>query len=120
MGKRRISSLLGTSGSGKTVILNSLLGIFKKYKGKITVDSIKRKPPKYPKSNRIIGYYTQMEFALQDISVYNSLKDSCIVMGVKNNKVNEKVKYWMQFSMFENIIRKRLRIFHEKWKIEWI
>ncbi|WP_342275111.1 ABC transporter ATP-binding protein [Spiroplasma endosymbiont of Cantharis lateralis] len=97
IGKGRISGLLGTSGSGKTVLLNSLLGIIKKYKGKITIDNIKRKSPKYHKSNRVIGYYTQMDFALHDISAYNFLKDSCMIMGVKNNKVNEKVKYWMQY-----------------------
>ncbi|WP_339030772.1 ATP-binding cassette domain-containing protein [Spiroplasma endosymbiont of Cantharis nigra] len=97
IGKGRISGLLGTSGGGKTVLLNSLLGIIKKYKVKITVDNIKRKSPKYHKSNRVIGYYTQMDFALHYISAYNFLKDSCMIMGVKKNKVNEKVKYWMKY-----------------------
>ncbi|WP_342259161.1 ABC transporter ATP-binding protein [Spiroplasma endosymbiont of Dioctria linearis] len=95
--KGKICGLLGTSGSGKTVILNSLLGIIKKYKGSILIDKLKRKSRKYHKSNRRIGYYTQMDFALHDISAYNFLKDSCMIMGVKKKKIKEKVKYWMQY-----------------------
>ncbi len=107
----KIVGLLGTSGSGKTVILNALLGIIKKYKGKITINNIKRKSRSYHKANRMIGYYTQMDFALHDISAYNFLKDSCLIMGVKKSKIKEKVKYWMEYFDVWNHRNKKVKDF---------
>ncbi|WP_339033428.1 ABC transporter ATP-binding protein [Spiroplasma endosymbiont of Cantharis rufa] len=95
--KGKIVGLLGSSGSGKTVILNALLGIIKKYKGKIVVNNWNRKSHSYEKANRVIGYYTQMDFTLHDISAYNFLKDSCMIMGINNNKIKPRVQYWMKF-----------------------
>ncbi len=60
--KSKITAILGSSGSGKTVILNSLLGIIKKYKGKITTNNINRKSHSDHKLNCVIVYYTQMDF----------------------------------------------------------
>ncbi len=95
--KGKIVGLLGSSGSGKTVILNALLGIIKKYRGKIVVNNWDRKSHSYQKANRVIGYYTQMDFTLHDISAYNFLKDSCMIMGIKNDKINQRVEYWMKY-----------------------
>ncbi len=105
--KSKITAILGSSGSGKTVILNSLLGIIKKYKGKIIINNINRKSHSYHKSNRVIGYYTQMDFSLHDISAFNFLKDTGLVMGIKKSKINKKVKYWIGSILIFEIIGKK-------------
>ncbi|AHI52986.1 ABC transporter ATP-binding protein [Spiroplasma culicicola] len=93
----RIIGLLGSSGSGKTVILNSLTGIIKKFKGSIEINKINRKSQNYYKSNREIGYYTQMDFSLYDISAYKFLIDICMIFGIKKTEIAKTVEKWMVF-----------------------
>ncbi len=92
-----ITALLGGSGSGKTVVLNALTGIIKKYKGEILIEKINRKNRKSYLINKSIGYYTQMDFSLYDISAYNFLYDSCKIFGLAKNKIKEKIEYWLTF-----------------------
>ncbi|WP_342259092.1 ABC transporter ATP-binding protein [Spiroplasma endosymbiont of Dioctria linearis] len=95
--KARITALLGSSGSGKTVILNSLLGIIKDFKGKIEIESSSRKSEKYYLVNKKIGYYTQMDFSLYVVSSYKFLLDICIMMGIEKKESIKKIEYWMKY-----------------------
>ncbi len=95
--KQRITALLGSSGSGKTVILNSLLGIIKDFKGNIEIDNISRKAWKYYLVNLKIGYYTQMDFSLYTVSAYKFLLDICIMMGLAKKESKEKIEHWMKY-----------------------
>ncbi len=93
----RITALLGSSGSGKTVIINSLLGIIKEFKGDIQIENISRKKRYYYLANKKIGYYTQMDFSLYIVSAYKFLLDICIMMGLKKDKARERIEYWMKY-----------------------
>ncbi|ALD66553.1 ATP-binding cassette domain-containing protein [Spiroplasma cantharicola] len=95
--KARITALLGSSGSGKTVILNSLLGMIKNFNGKILVEGINRKSLKYFKVNKKIGYYTQMDFSLYNVSAYKFLLDISIMMGLNKKNVRMKIENWMKY-----------------------
>ncbi|ALD66561.1 ATP-binding cassette domain-containing protein [Spiroplasma cantharicola] len=95
--KARITALLGSSGSGKTVILNSLLGIIKNFKGNIEIEDSLRRSEKYYLVNKKIGYYTQMDFSLYVVSAYKFLLDICIMMGINKKEAVTKVEYWMKF-----------------------
>ncbi|WP_339033471.1 ATP-binding cassette domain-containing protein [Spiroplasma endosymbiont of Cantharis rufa] len=95
--KARITALLGSSGSGKTVILNSLLGIIKEFKGNIEIENISRKAGKYYLENKNIGYYTQMDFSLYVVSAYKFLLDICIMMGISKKESIIKIEYWMKY-----------------------
>ncbi|WP_339030780.1 hypothetical protein [Spiroplasma endosymbiont of Cantharis nigra] len=49
-----------------------------------------------------------MDFSLYDISAFNFLKDTELVMGIKKSKINKKVKYCMQyFDIWDNKKKKR-------------
>ncbi|WP_342259059.1 ABC transporter ATP-binding protein [Spiroplasma endosymbiont of Dioctria linearis] len=95
--KGRITALLGSSGSGKTVIINSLLGIIKEFKGDIKIENISRKKGKYFLVNSKIGYYTQMDFSLYVVSAYKFLLDMCIMMGLTKVISRERIEYWMKY-----------------------
>ncbi|ALD66592.1 ATP-binding cassette domain-containing protein [Spiroplasma cantharicola] len=95
--KGRITALLGSSGSGKTVVINSLLGIIKEFKGDIRIENISRKKKKYFSVNSRVGYYTQMDFSLYVVSAYKFLLDMCIMMGLKKEFSKERIEYWMKY-----------------------
>ncbi|WP_342259054.1 ABC transporter ATP-binding protein [Spiroplasma endosymbiont of Dioctria linearis] len=95
--KGRITALLGSSGSGKTVIINSLLGIIKEFKGDIKIENISRKKGKYFLVNSKIGYYTQMDFSLYVVSAYKFLLDMCIMMGLTKVISRKRIEYWMKY-----------------------
>ncbi|WP_342259066.1 ABC transporter ATP-binding protein [Spiroplasma endosymbiont of Dioctria linearis] len=95
--KGRITALLGSSGSGKTVIINSVLGIIKEFKGDIKIENISRKKGKYFLVNSKIGYYTQMDFSLYVVSAYKFLLDMCIMMGLTKVISRKRIEYWMKY-----------------------
>ncbi|WP_339030631.1 ABC transporter ATP-binding protein [Spiroplasma endosymbiont of Cantharis nigra] len=95
--KGRITALLGSSGSGKTVVINSLLGIIKEFKGDIKIENISRKKGKYFLVNNKIGYYTQMDFSLYVVSAYKFLLDMCIMMGLTKDISKKRIEYWMKY-----------------------
>ncbi|WP_342259050.1 ABC transporter ATP-binding protein [Spiroplasma endosymbiont of Dioctria linearis] len=95
--KGRITALLGSSGSGKTVVINSLLGIIKEFKGDIKIENISRKKRKYFLVNNKIGYYTQMDFSLYVVSAYKFLLDMCIMMGLTKVISRKRIEYWMKY-----------------------
>ncbi|WP_342258971.1 ABC transporter ATP-binding protein [Spiroplasma endosymbiont of Dioctria linearis] len=93
----RVTAVIGRSGSGKSVILNSLIGAIKKYKGNISINNNNRKKMDSYKENSLIGFYTQMDFSLYDISAFKFLQIICPSFGIKKKELNEKIEYWMRF-----------------------
>lgn len=73
-------SILGSSGCGKSTILNILSGLDKKYKGKI----------KFNKNNIVIGYMLQDDSLFDWLNVYENT-----ILGLKvQKKLNkENIKY---------------------------
>ncbi|WP_157806942.1 ATP-binding cassette domain-containing protein [Spiroplasma floricola] len=95
--RSKITAILGPSGSGKSVILNSILGIIKRFSGDISIDNISRKKGNYYTINRKIGYYTQMDFSLYEISCYKFLFDICITMGISKKDSIQRIEHWLKY-----------------------
>ncbi|ARU91917.1 ABC transporter ATP-binding protein [Spiroplasma clarkii] len=101
--KGQVTAILGSSGSGKTVILNSLMGIVRTFKGHIYINGVDRSSRNYYIPNSDFGYYTQIDFNLYNISAYNFLYDICLTMGIAKENIKEKVDYWLKFfDLYEN------------------
>ncbi|AUB31572.1 ATP-binding cassette domain-containing protein [Spiroplasma floricola] len=93
----KITALLGSSGSGKTVIINTLLGIIRKYKGDIVLNDINRKAYSYYKANYNVGFYTQMDFSLYEVTAYEFLLDICLMLGLYKKEYKKRIEYWMKY-----------------------
>ncbi|AUB31705.1 ATP-binding cassette domain-containing protein [Spiroplasma floricola] len=95
--KNRVTAILGSSGSGKSVLINSIIGATKKFKGDILIKNISRKKLFNYKVNREITFYTQIDFALYDIKVTFFLKTMCLSFGINKKEINSKIEYWLKF-----------------------
>ncbi|WFQ96092.1 ABC transporter ATP-binding protein [Mycoplasma feriruminatoris] len=100
--KGKITALLGSSGSGKSVFINSLLGTSINYQGSIFINQKERKNNDSIQNNSDIGFYSQMDFSLYSISAYDFLYNMCYVMGLENKLVKQKLEYWLKkFDLWE-------------------
>lgn len=79
--KNQITGIFGESGSGKSTIINLILGFIDPYKGKILIDGKNHKEIKYEFINNI-GYVPQETFLLDQ-----SLKEN-IAFGEHKNEIN--------------------------------
>ncbi|WP_265494470.1 ATP-binding cassette domain-containing protein [Mycoplasma mycoides] len=101
--KGKITALLGTSGSGKSVFINSLLGTSINYQGNIFINKNERKKNNSIQNNSDIGFYSQMDFSLYSISAYDFLYNMCYVMGLEDKLVKDKLEYWLKrFDLWES------------------
>lgn len=81
--KNQITGIFGKSGSGKSTIINLILGFIEPYKGQIFIDGKNLKEIKYEFRNNI-GYVPQETFLLDQ-----TLKEN-IAFGVNNRKIDIK------------------------------
>lgn len=109
--KGEITALLGVSGSGKSVLINSIVECYKKYKGKIFINQKSIKKMKSYQQNVNIGFYTQIDFSLINVSLYSYLKTMCIIMGIRKTYVKESIEYWVNFFELEESLNKKLKNF---------
>ncbi|QHX36795.1 ATP-binding cassette domain-containing protein [Spiroplasma sp. BIUS-1] len=109
--KGKVLGLLGDSGSGKSVLINSLIGTIKKFKGNINVDNVSRKSRHYYKINSKIGFYVQMDFSLYEISAYKYLLNMCIIFGINSNEAKRRVEHWLTFFDLWESKNKKLKDF---------
>ncbi|AUF83458.1 ABC transporter ATP-binding protein [Mesoplasma syrphidae] len=94
--KGKVTALLGSSGSGKSVFLNSLLGATLNYNGDIYINGKERKSSSSIENNANVGFYSQMDFSLYSISAYDFLKNMCNVMGLDMRIADSKIEYWLK------------------------
>ncbi|WBX36207.1 ATP-binding cassette domain-containing protein [Mycoplasma capricolum] len=101
--KGKITALLGSSGSGKSVFINSLLGTSINYQGNIFINQKERKNSDSIQNNSDIGFYSQMDFSLYSISAYDFLYNMCYVMGLEQKLVKTRLEYWLKkFDLWEH------------------
>lgn len=91
-----ITALLGSSGSGKTVVLNSVVGATRSFKGKVLVNGYSRKSASSHLANQSLGFYTQMDFSLYEVKAYNFLKNICLTFGMHPSIIPERIEKWMK------------------------
>ncbi|QEH61389.1 ABC transporter ATP-binding protein [Spiroplasma chinense] len=104
-------ALLGSSGSGKTVILDSMMGLIKKYKGTITFAGYNRKRAKSYKANASLGVYQQVDFSLETLTCYDYLKMRCNYTGLKKENQKEVLEFWMKYFDLWESRKKRIQNF---------
>ncbi|WP_257789191.1 ATP-binding cassette domain-containing protein [Spiroplasma clarkii] len=95
--KGNFVGLLGSSGSGKTVVLNTITGAIKRFDGNVWVEGLNRHKWNSFHANAKIGVYQQMDFSLETLSCENYLKNYCTYSGIKKEFQNEAIKFWLQF-----------------------
>lgn len=94
--KGKVTAVLGSSGSGKSVFLNSLLGATLSYNGQIYINGKERKKASSIANNSEVGFYSQMDFSLYSISAYDFLKNMCNVMGIDKSQSLSRIEYWLK------------------------
>ncbi|ASZ09154.1 hypothetical protein CK556_02140 [Mesoplasma chauliocola] len=94
--KGKVTALLGSSGSGKSVFLNSLLGATLNYDGNIYINGKERKKSSSIENNSNVGFYSQMDFSLYSITAYEFLYNMCNVMGLNKTLVKSRIEYWLK------------------------
>lgn len=89
--KPGVYGLLGTNGAGKTTTIRMLLGILKKDSGEINWNGkeVKRKHVNF-------GYLPEERGVYPKVSVYTQLMYFAKLKGMKEEKANEAIKYWMK------------------------
>jgi len=96
--KNKCTLILGASGSGKSVILNSILGTYIRYRGKIFIDGVDRKAIDRTSVNDQIGSYSQMDFLSTDIALGKYLFQLASVFGIKAKEAKTRIEELMKFT----------------------
>lgn len=106
--KGKMHSIIGTSGSGKTVFIKSLIGGFKRYKGKILINNQKAGTIK-AKLN--IGYIPEYITFPDKISAYNFLKNLGEINGLKGEYLKYRIEFLMKSLELWNFKNQNINIF---------
>ncbi|PPE06107.1 ATP-binding cassette domain-containing protein [Williamsoniiplasma lucivorax] len=109
--KNKVTLIVGRSGSGKSVILNSIMGTYTRYKGKIKIDGLTRKTINGYKVNDKIGYYAQMDFLSYDLKLITYLHQISRVFGIKKDMAETKIKELLQLFELEAFQDKKIKDF---------
>lgn len=89
--KGEIFGLLGLNGAGKTTTFRMILGLIDDYEGNITLDG---KPINYDITDSI-GYLSEERSLLTKLTVLEQIKFYGILKGMKEEKIEEKLDYWL-------------------------
>ena len=89
--KPGVYGLLGTNGAGKTTTIRMLLGILKKDSGEINWNGkeVKRKHVNF-------GYLPEERGVYPKVNVYTQLMYFAKLKGMKEEKADEAIRYWMK------------------------
>ncbi|AHF58024.1 ABC transporter ATP-binding protein [Spiroplasma eriocheiris] len=88
----KMHAILGASGSGKTVLIKSLIGGLKGFKGNITINGYKNNAIKIKKR---IGYVPEFLTFPEKISAYNFLKYLGRTNGLRGSYLKNRIKTLM-------------------------
>ncbi|QBQ08008.1 ABC transporter ATP-binding protein [Spiroplasma gladiatoris] len=95
--KGKITAILGSSGSGKSVAIKTMIGAISKFSGEVKVCGYSKKKRNAHLANKFISFYTQMDFSLYEMNVVTYLKNMSIVLGIKSSQRDEIIDYWLEF-----------------------
>ncbi|AHI54111.1 ABC transporter ATP-binding protein [Spiroplasma sabaudiense Ar-1343] len=95
-------AVLGSSGSGKSVILNTIIGSIYKYQGKVTFEGKNRRSNW--KQNANLGYYQPTDFSLVNDSLWKYLITVAKISGIRSKKYRlNRVRYLIKlFELWEH------------------
>ncbi|WP_342258421.1 ABC transporter ATP-binding protein [Spiroplasma endosymbiont of Dioctria linearis] len=94
---QKITAILGSSGSGKSVLINSIIGSIRNFKGDIYINGVSRKKISHYKINKLISFYTQTDFSLYSVNAVFFLRTMCIILGINKKDRETKIEYWLKF-----------------------
>ncbi|ASP28129.1 ABC transporter ATP-binding protein [Spiroplasma corruscae] len=109
--KGKTTAILGASGSGKSVVIKTMIGAISNFDGEVKVCGYSKKKRKAHLANKDISFYTQMDFSLYEMNVVTYLKNMCIVLGVNKKSINHKVDYWLDFFDLKKDAHKKIKNF---------
>lgn len=93
----KTTAVLGVSGSGKSLLINSIIGGIKKFRGDLMIDEKSRRRRGSYQLNSLISFYTQLDFSLYELSGFQLLRTMAIVLNIPKREIDESVKYWMEY-----------------------
>ncbi|AKU79607.1 ABC transporter ATP-binding protein [Spiroplasma turonicum] len=109
--KGKTTAILGASGSGKSVVIKTIIGAISNFEGDVRVCGYSKKKRKAHLANKDVSFYTQMDFSLYEMNVVTYLKNMCIVLGVEKKSINHKVDYWLDFFDLKKDAHKKIKNF---------
>ncbi|PPE05721.1 ATP-binding cassette domain-containing protein [Williamsoniiplasma lucivorax] len=109
--KNKVTLIVGRSGSGKSVILNSIMGTFKSYKGEIVINGIRRKSRQGYQVNDEMGYYTQMDFLSYDVKLITYLNEISQVLGLSQKFAQKQIEELLQMFELHTFKNKKIKDF---------
>lgn len=107
----RMTALLGVSGSGKSVLINAIVGATKSFGGDITIGSYSRRKYNNFKVNKSIGFYSQIDFSLFEITAIEFLKNYALISGISKVDSKKCIEYWLKYFELYNYREKRIKDF---------
>ncbi|AXK51402.1 ATP-binding cassette domain-containing protein [Spiroplasma alleghenense] len=95
-------AVLGSSGSGKSVILNTIIGSIYKYSGQVTFEGKSRRSSWRQNAN--LGYYQPTDFSLVDDSLWKYLITVAKISGITSKKYRmDRIRYLVKlFELWEH------------------
>lgn len=106
--KNEISAILGKTGSGKTLLLESIAGYYKGTSGEILINGMNVQ--KIPTQKREIGFVYQDYCLFSYMNVESNIAYGLKMRGIKPKIINEKVKKIAEDLGISHLLKKHPRI----------
>ena len=96
-----VFAILGTTGSGKTVLMETIAGVFEPCKGEVCIDGVA--VTQIPVSKRGIGVLYQDYALFPHMSVYENIAYGLKCHNVSNTEIDTRVREMMHMFSLEHI-----------------
>ncbi len=98
---KRITGLIGESGSGKTTFINLLAGLLNPSRGKIEIDNFDIK-------DRIETWHNSIGYVPQDVFLISGKIKNNIAFGIQENKISKKkIKHVLSICKLNEFVKKK-------------